>query len=149
MYCKKCGKECSDSAKFCGNCGQPFNDESTVATPINANTAGNAKVVVRRSKPMIIFGIIFILAAAISLYFFYQGYENAERCYYYYIDAPDDYYLGDGMFKNNSQSNLQGARTRQSDMQMYKTLMIVVSGGCGAIGILLICLGAIKKPRYK
>lgn len=27
MYCQNCGKECSDSAIMCPNCGQPFNNE--------------------------------------------------------------------------------------------------------------------------
>lgn len=61
MFCKKCGKEISDSSKYCPNCGQKVND---VVSDTNGEQK-NVKLVLHRRKSC--------YGAAVSIKVFIDG----------------------------------------------------------------------------
>lgn len=144
MFCKNCGKEIQDDAKFCNGCGAVQN---------GIEEKGDTKAVqptVRRSKPMIIWGVIIIIAAAIGIYLVYsEMYAHAQQKYDFYSTREQGFYDPySGYSADYTEQNEQETETAEENMATAKNLMIAIGGVGGVAGILLICLGSVKKPRY-
>ena len=59
MFCKNCGKEIADGARFCASCGASVESEPKTNGPIN-NVASDHEMAVRSdaSRSILIFGIL-------------------------------------------------------------------------------------------
>lgn len=146
MFCNNCGKEIKEGAKFCNYCGAAQIVEPAHNTAVETNLANETNVIqtkIRRNKSMIIIGVIILIATAIVCYFTFREYDGARSSYEYYSSHPVL-----NMYSPMYELNISSVTSYEEDMNLFKTLTIAIGSGGGFVGILLICLGSVKKPRY-
>lgn len=101
-YCKNCGRELPDSAKFCGGCGKSVEmlneNEYESSTVLNETVSYNDESVVEekkkaktKSKYFIIFGVVIVLVAIVSVICFGLKDKKSVKEYEQYIAMAENY----------------------------------------------------------